>query len=52
MLKLGSELAQEGARIGDNGEIGRIITAEFGGIDIDVNEFGDGEIPGTSRQPR
>ena len=52
MLELGNELAQEGSRIGNDGKIGRIIAAKLGGVDIDVNEFGNGKIPGISRQPR
>src|SRR5262249_32330000 len=51
MLKRGKELAQEGASVGNNRQIGRIIAAEFSGIDVYVNEFGSGEIPRISRQP-
>jgi transcription antitermination factor NusA-like protein len=51
VLQLGEKLAQEGTCVGDDGQIGRIIAAEFGGIDIDVYEFADREIPGLAWQP-
>ena len=50
-LDLGEQLPDEGARIGENADIGRIVAAEFGRIEIDVNQLAVREIPRIARQP-
>ena len=39
-LDLGQQLAQEGARVGQNADVGRIIAAELGRVDVDVDQLG------------
>ena len=47
-------LHAQGAKVAISGtrrEVLDTLAAELGGVDIDMNEFGDGKIPGISRQP-
>ena len=50
-LQLGQHLAQEGARVGQDGEVGRIVAAELVMVDVDVDQLGVREVPGIARQP-
>ena len=50
-LELGEQLAQEGARVGQDAEIGRIVAAELGRIDVDMDQLGLREIPRIAGQP-
>ena len=51
-LELGEQLTQERARIGEDAEIGRIIAAKLGRIDVDMDELGVRKIPRIARHPR
>ena len=44
-LQLGQQLAQEGARVGEDAEVGRIVAAELVRVDVDVDQLGVREIP-------
>jgi hypothetical protein len=39
-VQLGEKLTQDCARVGEDGQIGRIVAAELVGVDIDVDELG------------
>src|SRR6185312_3520928 len=51
-VDLGKDLAQERARIRENAEIGRIVAAKLGWVDVDVDQLAVREIPRIARHPR
>ena len=51
VLDLGQQLAQEGARVGQDAERRRVVAAELGVIEVDVDQLRAPEIPGIARQP-
>ena len=51
-LQLGKKLAQEGARIGEDAKVRRIIAAELGRVDVDMDEFCVRKIPRIAGHPR
>ena len=51
-LQLGKKLAQEGARVGEDAEVRRIIAAELGRIDVDMDELCVRKIPRIAGHPR
>ena len=50
-IELGEKLAQEGARVGEDAEVRRIIAAELGRIDVDMDEFCVRKIPRIAGHP-
>ena len=50
-FQLGQKLAQEGARVGENADVRRIVAAKLRRIDIDMDELGVREIPRIARHP-
>ena len=50
--RLGEELAQERARIGQDAEVGRVVAADLRMIDIDMHQLRRREIPRVARHPR
>ncbi len=51
VLELGQKLAQEGARVGQDAEVGRIVAAELLRIDVDMDQLGVREVPRIAGQP-
>jgi len=44
-LDLGQGLAQEGTRVGQDRKRRRVVAPELGVVDVDMDQFGLGEIP-------
>ena len=50
-LDLGQQLPQEGARIGEHADVGRVIAAKLVRIDVGVDQLGGWKIPRIARHP-